>query len=83
MNRDTAPRSPSPPSDKVDPRWGMRGSSRGCCVKSIVRELGGEKIDIIRYVEGPKEMAIEALKPAIPWNVDVDRGKQAITDRGF
>lgn len=56
---------------KVDPVGACVGA-RGARVKSIVRELGGEKIDIIRYVEGPKEMAIEALKPAIPRNVDMD-----------
>jgi N utilization substance protein A len=56
---------------KVDPVGACVGA-RGARVKSIVRELGGEKIDIIRYVEGPKELALEALKPAIPRNVEVD-----------
>ncbi len=56
---------------KVDPVGACVGA-RGARVKSIVRELGGEKIDIIRYVEGAKEMALEALKPAIPRNVEVD-----------
>ena len=56
---------------KVDPVGACVGA-RGARVKSIVRELGGEKIDIIRHVEGPKELALEALKPAIPRNVEVD-----------
>ncbi len=56
---------------KVDPVGACVGA-RGARVKSIVRELGGEKIDIIRYFEDPKEMALEALKPAIPRSVDVD-----------
>jgi len=56
---------------KVDPVGACVGA-RGARVKSIVRELGGEKIDIIRYFADPKEMVLEALKPAIPRNVDVD-----------
>jgi len=33
-------------------------------VKNIVEELGGEKIDIIRYSEDPKEFIKSALNPA-------------------
>ncbi len=61
---------------KVDPVGACVGA-RGARVKSIVRELGGEKIDIIRHYEDPKEMLAEALKPAVPINVDIDeRGKR-------
>jgi N utilization substance protein A len=41
-------------------------------VKTIVRELGGEKIDIIKYYADPKEMIIEALKPAVPREIVLD-----------
>jgi hypothetical protein len=37
-----------------------------------VRELGGEKIDIIRYFADPKEMIIEALKPAVPREIIIN-----------
>jgi N utilization substance protein A len=50
---------------KVDPVGACVGA-RGARVKTIVRELGGEKIDIIRYFADPKEMIMEALKPAVP-----------------
>ncbi|MBK1875250.1 transcription termination factor NusA [Pelagicoccus mobilis] len=63
---------------KVDPVGACVGA-RGARVKSIVRELGGEKIDIIRYFEDPKEMALEALKPAIPRNVIVDERNRRIS----
>ena len=56
---------------KVDPVGACVGA-RGARVKSIVRELGGEKIDIIRYFADPKEMVLEALKPAIPRDVEMD-----------
>ena len=56
---------------KVDPVGACVGA-RGARVKSIVRELGGEKIDIIRYFADPKEMALEALKPAVPRKVVMD-----------
>ncbi len=49
---------------KVDPVGACVGA-RGARVKSIVRELGGEKIDIIPYHADPKEMLVEALKPAV------------------
>jgi transcription termination/antitermination protein NusA len=62
---------------KVDPVGACVGA-RGARVKSIVRELGGEKIDIIRYFEDPQEMLAEALKPAIPLNVQIDERNKRI-----
>ena len=56
---------------KVDPVSACVGA-RGARVKTIVRELGGEKIDIIKYYADPKEMIIEALKPAIPREIVLD-----------
>lgn len=63
---------------KVDPVGACVGA-RGARVKSIVRELGGEKIDIIRYFPEPKEMVLEALKPAVPRNVVMDDHNRRIT----
>lgn len=62
---------------KVDPVGACVGA-RGARVKSIVRELGGEKIDIIRHYEGPEEMLVEALKPAVPINVEIDERNKRI-----
>lgn len=62
---------------KVDPVGACVGA-RGARVKSIVRELGGEKIDIIRYFEDPQEMLAEALKPAVPLNVQIDERNKRI-----
>ncbi len=62
---------------KVDPVGACVGA-RGARVKSIVRELGGEKIDIIRYFEDPEEMLAEALKPAVPINVQIDERNKRI-----
>ncbi|MEM0964623.1 MAG: transcription termination factor NusA [Verrucomicrobiota bacterium] len=56
---------------KVDPVGACVGA-RGSRVKSIVRELGGEKIDIIRYYPEIKEQLVEALSPAVPRNIQVD-----------
>jgi transcription termination/antitermination protein NusA len=56
---------------KVDPVGACVGA-RGARVKSIVRELGGEKIDIIPYHADPKEMLFEALKPAVPREIILD-----------
>jgi N utilization substance protein A len=46
--------------------------ARGARVKTIVRELNGEKIDIIRYFADPREMIIEAMKPAVPREIIID-----------
>lgn len=56
---------------KVDPVGACVGA-RGARVKTIVRELGGEKIDIIRYYQDPIQLLEEALKPAVPRNIKVN-----------
>lgn len=56
---------------KVDPVGACVGA-RGARVKSIVRELGGEKIDICPYFTDPEKMLEEAIKPAVPRNIRVD-----------
>jgi N utilization substance protein A len=56
---------------KVDPVGACVGA-RGARVKTIVRELGGEKIDIIKFFPDPKDMVIEALKPAMPREILID-----------
>lgn len=60
---------------KVDPVGACVGA-RGARVKSIVRELNGEKVDIVRWHEDPIELLAEALKPALPKNVKLDREKR-------
>jgi len=63
---------------KVDPVGACVGA-RGARVKSIVRELGGEKIDIIRYYPEPRDMIMEALKPAVPRNILMDEASHRIS----
>ena len=48
---------------KVDPIGACVGV-RGTRIRNIIEELGGEKIDIIRWSESPEELMINALKPA-------------------
>ncbi len=55
---------------KVDPVGACVGA-RGARVKTIVRELGGEKIDVIRYHNDPVRLLEEALKPAVPKNIKI------------
>lgn len=62
---------------KVDPVGACVGA-RGARVKTIVRELGGEKIDIIRYFANPREMVLEALKPAVPRDIIIDEKSHRI-----
>ena len=60
---------------KVDPVGACVGA-RGARVKRIVREMNGEKVDIVRWFEDPIEQLAEALKPAVPQNVTLDREKR-------
>lgn len=62
---------------KVDPVGACVGA-RGARVKSIVRELGGEKIDIIRYYAEPTRLLEEAIKPAVPRNIRLDEAARRI-----
>ncbi|ACB76094.1 transcription termination factor NusA [Opitutus terrae] len=62
---------------KVDPVGACVGA-RGARVKTIVRELNGEKIDIIRYFASPREMIIEAMKPAVPREITLDEKNHRI-----
>ncbi len=57
--------------DKVDPVGACVGM-RGMRVKNIVRELSGEKIDIIRWSEDPKVYVTNALSPAKLLKVELD-----------
>ena len=55
---------------RIDPVGACVGSG-GTRVKSIVRELGGEKIDVIKYYDDPKLLLAECIKPAAAKNVRV------------
>src|SRR5205807_3268383 len=66
--------------DKVDPVGACVGM-RGARVKNIVRELNNEKVDIIRWSADPKELAVEALKPAKVKSVSLNPEKKVISIR--
>ncbi len=55
--------------DSVGACVGMRGQR----VKNIVRELGGERIDIIRWNDDSKEYIKAALSPAEISSIEIDR----------
>ncbi len=63
---------------RIDPVGACVGAG-GSRVKSIVRELGGEKIDVIKYFEDPKELLIECIKPAVARNIQIDAAQKRIT----
>jgi len=63
---------------KVDPVGACVGA-RGARVKTIVRELNGEKIDIIPYHADIKQFIVEALKPAIPRDMVFDKKNNRVS----
>lgn len=63
--------------DKVDPVGacvGMRGSR----VKNIVRELNGEKVDIIRWSPDIRTFVANALQPAKLKNLEIDEATRRV-----
>ncbi len=62
---------------KVDPVGACVGA-RGARVKSIVRELNGEKVDIVPYFADPQRMLEEAIRPAVPKNIRIDEAQRRI-----
>ncbi|MBU0636791.1 MAG: transcription termination factor NusA [Patescibacteria group bacterium] len=64
--------------DNVDPIGSCVGQ-RGVRIQTIIKELGGEKIDIIEYNEEPAKFISNALSPAKVLEVNIDnQKKQAI-----
>ena len=63
---------------RIDPVGACVGAG-GSRVKSIVRELGGEKIDVIKYSPDPKTLLEECIKPAVAKNVHIDAAEKKIT----
>lgn len=61
--------------EKVDPVGACVGL-RGVRVRNIVRELNGEKIDIVRWSEDIKLYVTQALAPARLESITVDPGRQ-------
>lgn len=57
--------------ENVDPIGSCVGP-RGTRVEHIVEELGGEKIDIIKYSEDPEQYVAAALSPAEVISVELD-----------
>ena len=57
--------------DAVGACVGMRGSR----IQSIVRELNGEKIDIINFSDQPEILITRSLSPAKPVNLYIDEEK--------
>ena len=66
--------------EKVDPVGACVGM-RGLRVKNIVRELSGEKIDIIRWSEDTKTYATNSLSPAKLNRVTLDENAESPTIR--
>ncbi len=62
---------------KVDPVGACVGL-RGIRVKNIVRELGGEKIDIVRWHENIETYVRNSLQPAELSGVEVDERTQTV-----
>lgn len=64
--------------EKVDPVGACVGM-RGIRVKNIVRELNGEKIDIVRWNDDVRTFITNSLAPANLMKLDLDESNQTVT----
>ncbi len=64
--------------EKVDPVGACVGM-RGIRVKNIVRELSGEKIDIVRWNDDVKTFVTNALAPAKLTRINLDENSRTVT----
>ena len=64
--------------ERVDPVGACVGI-RGMRVKNIVRELNGEKIDIVRWSDEIKKLVTNSLAPAQLKSVDIDEPTHTVT----
>lgn len=63
--------------EKIDPVGACVGI-RGSRVKNIVRELNNEKIDLFKWSPHPRELVVEALKPAKLKSVELNEAEKRI-----
>jgi N utilization substance protein A len=61
--------------DAVGACVGMKGSR----VQAVVKELSGERVDIVPWSEEPQQFVTKALSPARVQSVRVDRDRQEMT----
>lgn len=62
---------------KIDPVGACVGS-RGARIKNVLKELGQEKVDIIRYSSDLTTLLKEAVRPGVPQSVHVDEENKTI-----
>lgn len=62
---------------RIDPVGACVGAA-GSRVKNIVRELNGEKIDVIKYYSDPALLLEECIKPAKAKNIQLDKNTRTI-----
>jgi len=61
--------------DPIGACIGMRGSR----VKNITAELGGERIDVIRYDDNIHNYVVNAMQPATPKSVEIDEENKSVS----
>jgi N utilization substance protein A len=64
--------------DAIDPIGSCIGQ-RGTRIQTIIRELGGEKVDVILWSEAESDYIAHALSPAKVTRVDIDRDNHLAT----
>lgn len=62
--------------EEIDPAGSLIGP-KGTRVKTVVEELSGEKVDVINYVDDPRELIAAALNPAKILDVKIDEDDMA------
>lgn len=66
------------PDDSVDPIGSCIGQ-RGTRIQTIIRELGGEKVDVVLWHEDPRQYIESALSPARVLSVEMNEEENLAT----
>jgi len=62
----------------IDPIGSMVGQ-RGTRVSAVINELGGEKVDIIKWDEDPEKFVANSLSPAKVLSAEKDKNRMVVT----
>ena len=62
--------------EEIDPAGSLIGP-KGTRVKTVVEEISGEKVDVINYVDDPRELIAAALNPAKVLDVQIGEDDHA------
>ena len=63
---------------RIDPVGACIGS-HGSRIKGVLKDLGQEKIDVVRYSDDIRTLVLEVVRPAVPQSLHIDEANRTVT----